>query len=173
MKIRIGQGAASIYPHLPSFSPARKRGVDNIWCNLIGQHHNIQLLRPQPVAGGCSFGKAAGERREEAAKPLSARGLVTLYWQTQSFCLPEQEDAHGHQQRPGRCCSRERWMRWRYPRIPWTWGCTSCWLGRTKGQNPRSAGVPPPAPGGTSLLPAALQPSENANKPLKSSAFLP
>lgn len=61
----------------------------------------------------------------------------------------------------------------RNPRIPWTWGCTSCWLGRTKGQNPRSARVPPPAPGGTSLPPAALQPSENANKPLKSSAFLP
>ena len=36
-----------------------------------------------------------------------------------------------------------------------------------------SVGVPPTALGGNSLLSAALQASENANKLVKSSAFLP
>lgn len=44
---------------------------------------------------------------------------------------------------------------------------------KDKGTKPGSVGVPPTALGGNSLLPVALQPSENANKPVKSSAFLP
>lgn len=42
-----------------------------------------------------------------------------------------------------------------------------------KDKAPGSVGVPPTALGGNSLLSAALQASGNANKPVKSSAFLP
>lgn len=44
---------------------------------------------------------------------------------------------------------------------------------KDKRTKPGSVGVPPTALGGDSLLSAALQPSENANQLVKSSAFLP
>lgn len=44
---------------------------------------------------------------------------------------------------------------------------------KDKRTKPGSVGVPPTALGGNSLLSAVLQPSENANKLVKSSAFSP